>query len=189
MIPLDRYPKDITLRDGTRLSLRPMEATDAAALWNFFRGLPGIDKAHIREDVDRQEAVERWARSLDYRTVLPILAMLSDRVVGTVTLFRNTSGWKQRVGVVRILIDPEFRHRGLGTALIREVRHLGEKSALAHLVAEVIEEQQDAIRALERMGFERAVVYRNYANDRAGHLHNLVVLLYPMTASGDETFY
>ncbi len=189
MISLERYPKDITLRDGTRLSLRPMVAEDAGALWSFLRGLPAIDKAHIREDVDRPEAVERWAQSLDYRTVLPILAMLPDRIVGTVTLFRNTSGWKQRVGIVRILIDPGFRHRGLGTALIREVRHLGEKSALAHLVAEVIEEQRDAIRALERMGFERAVVYRNYANDRGGHLHNLVVLLYPMTASGDATFY
>ncbi len=189
MVSLERYPKDIALRDGTRLTLRPMEVGDAGALWAFFAELPAIDKAHIREDVDRREVVERWARTLDYGAVLPILALLGDRVVGTATLFRNTSGWKQRVGIVRILISPDFRHRGLGTALIREVRHLGEKGALVHLVAEVIEEQQDAIRALERMGFERAIVYRNYANDRAGRLHNLVVLLYPMTGSGDEVFY
>jgi RimJ/RimL family protein N-acetyltransferase len=189
MISLERYPKDITLRDGTRLTLRPMTAEDAGALWAFFAELPAIDKAHIREDVDRREVVERWARSLDYGAILPIVALLDGRIVGTVTLFRNTSGWKQRIGIVRILIAPDFRHRGLGTALIREARHLGEKGALVHLVAEVIEEQQDAIRALERMGFERAVVYRNYANDRAGRLHNLVVLLYPMTGSGDEVFY
>ncbi len=189
MISLERYPKDITLRDGTRLSLRPMVAGDADALFDFLGELPAIDKAHIREDVDRREEVERWARSLDYGTTLPVLALLSGRIVGTVTLFRNRSGWKQRIGVVRILIAPDFRHRGLGTALIREIRHLGEKGALVYLVAEVIEEQQDAIRALERMGFERAVVYRNYANDRAGRLHNLVVLLYPMTGSGNEVFY
>lgn len=189
MISLERYPKDITLRDGTHLSLRPMVAEDAGALWSFLQELPGIDKAHIREDVDRRDAVERWGQSLDYGTVLPILAFLEGRIVGNVTLFRNRSGWKQRIGIVRILIAPDFRHRGLGTALIREVRHLGEKGALVYLVAEVIEEQQDAIRALERMGFERAVVYRNYANDRGGRLHNLVVLLYPMTGSGDEVFY
>ena len=56
-------------------------------------------------------------------------------------------------------------------------------------MAEVIEEQQDAIRALEPHALERAVVYRNYANDRAGRLHNLVVLLHPMTGSGEEVFY
>ncbi len=189
MISLERYPKDITLRDGTRLTLRPVAAEDGGALWSFLRELPAIDKAHIREDVDRREAVEEWARSVDYGTVLPVLAIASGRIVGTVTLFRNIAGWKQRVGIVRILIAPDFRHRGLGTALIREIRHLGEKGALVYLVAEVIEEQQDAIRALERMGFERAVVYRNFANDRGGRLHNLVVLLHPMTGSGEEIFY
>ncbi len=189
MISLERYPKDIALRDGTSLVLRPMVPEDSGALFAFLQELPGIEKAHIREDVDRRDAVERWAQSLEYGTVLPILALREGRVVGNVTLFRNRSGWKQRVGIVRILIAPDYRHRGLGTALIREVRHLGEKGALVYLVAEVIEEQQDAIRALERMGFERAVVYRNYVNDRVGRLHNLVVLHYPMTGSGDETFY
>ncbi|MGE5188988.1 MAG: N-acetyltransferase family protein [Gemmatimonadota bacterium] len=189
MISLDRYPKDITLRDGTRLSLRPAGPDDAERLWHFFRELPEIDKSHVREDVDDRDAVRRWAESVDYGTVLPIVALSEDRIVGSVTLFRDRSGWKQRVGIVRVLISPEFRHRGLGTALIREVRHVGEKGALNYLVAEVIEEQQDAIRALERMGFERAVVFRNYANDRRGHLHNLVVLLHPLAGSDEEIFY
>lgn len=189
MIPLERYPKDVILRDGARVSLRPMVPEDADRLWSFLRQLPEIDKSHFREDVDSRDAVERWAKSLDYDTVLPILAIREDRIVGDVTLFRNKSGWKQRIGIVRILISPDFRKRGLGTALIREIRHLGEKGSLTYLVAEVIEEQQAAIRALERMGFERAVVYRNFANDRGGRLHNLVVLLHPMSGSGEEIPY
>jgi len=189
MIPLDRYPKEITLRDDTRAVLRPMIREDADGLWNFLRGLPEIDKSHFHEDVDRRDAVELWAKSLDYEAALPILALRGDRVVGTVTLYRNRTGWKQRVGIVRILIAPDVRHLGLGTAMIREIRHLGEKLALNYLLAEVIEEQQAAVRALERMGFERAAVYRNFVNDRNGHLHNLVVLLHPMSGLGKETFY
>jgi len=121
------------------------------------------------------------ANSIDYDTALPILAIDGDRVVGSATLYRNGTGWKQRIGIVRILIAPEYRHLGLGTAMIREIRHLGEKVALNYLLAEVIEEQQAAVRALERMGFERAVVHRNFVNDRKGDLHNLVVLLHPMS--------
>jgi ribosomal protein S18 acetylase RimI-like enzyme len=139
--------------------------------------------------VDRREVVERWAKSLNYDAVLPILAIQGDRVVGSVTLYRNKTGWKQRIGIVRILIAPDHRHLGLGTAMIREVRHLGEKVALNYLLAEVIEEQQAAVRALERMGFEKAVVYRNFVNDRKGHLHNLVVLLHPMSGLEKERFY
>ena len=84
------------------------------------------------------------------------------------------------MGIVRILSAPDFRHLGLGTAMIREIRHLGEKGALTYLVAEVIEEHLSAVRALERMGFERAMVYRNFANARKCHVHILVVILHPM---------
>lgn len=189
MIPLDRYPKEITLRDGARAVLRPMVPEDAGGLWDFLRHLPEIDKSHFHEDVDRREVVERWAKSLDYDAALPILAIQGDRVAGSVTLYRNRTGWKQRIGIVRILIAPDFRHKGLGTALIREIRHLGEKLALNYLLAEVIEEQQAAVRALERMGFEKAVVYRHFVNDRKGRIHNLVVLLHPMSGLEEETFY
>jgi RimJ/RimL family protein N-acetyltransferase len=189
MIPLDRYPKEITLRDDARVVLRPMIPEDANGLWSFLRQLPEIDKAHFHEDVDRREEVEGWAKSLDYDTALPILAVKEDRVVGSVTLYRNRTGWKQRVGIVRILIAPDFRHLGLGTAMIREIRHLGEKLALNYLLAEVIEKQQAAVRALERMGFEKAAVYPDFVNDRKGHVYNLVVLLHPMSTLGKETFY
>lgn len=189
MIPLDRYPKEISLRDGARVTFRPMVREDADLLWEFFRQIPLEDKMYLREDVDSREEVDRWARNLDYDTVLPILAFSEGRVVGDATLHRNRTGWKQRVGTVRILIAPDFRHRGLGTAMIRELRHLGEKASLHYLLAEVIEKQQTAVRAFEKLGFERAVVYRNYVNDQHGRLHNLVVLLYPMSLSEDEEFY
>ncbi|MCL5884110.1 MAG: GNAT family N-acetyltransferase [Deltaproteobacteria bacterium] len=188
-IPLDRYPRDISLRDGARITLRPMTREDVDRLWAFFREIPSIDKIFFREDVDRREVVERWAEQLDYDVILPILALHGDRVVGDATLHRNGSGWKQRVGTVRIQIAPDFRHRGLGTAMIREIRHVGEKAALNYLLAEVIEEQQGAIGAFEKMGFERAVVHRNFVNDQKGMLHNLVVLLYPMSVSDEEAFF
>jgi RimJ/RimL family protein N-acetyltransferase len=189
MISLDRYPKEITLRNDARAVLRPLVPGDAEGLWEFLRQLPEIDKSHFHEDVESLPVVERWAKSVDYATALPIIAMQGDRVVGTVTLYRNRTGWKQRIGIVRILIAQDFRHLGLGTAMIREVRFLGEQAALNYLVAEVIAEQQAAVRALERMGFEKAVVHRKYVNDRNGHLHDLVVLLYTLSGHQQEMFY
>jgi len=189
MISLERYPREITLRDGARLTLRPMVPEDADRLWDFFRRIPPEDKMFFREDVSRKEVVERWAEHLDYDSVLPILALEGDRVVGDATLHRNKTGWKQRVGTVRVQIAPDFRKRGLGMSMIREMRHLGEKAALHYLLAEAIEEQQPAIRAFEKMGFVHAVVYRNFVNDQKGALHNLVVLLYHMAYSEEEMYF
>ncbi len=189
MISLDRYPKQIRLRDGARLTFRPMVREDADRLWDFFRRIPPEDKMYFREDVSNKETVQRWADHLDYHSILPILALEGDRVVGDATLHRNRAGWKQRVGTIRIQIAPDFRQRGLGTAMIREMRHLGEKSALRNLLAEAVEEQQAAIRAFEKMGFARMAVYPNFVNDQKGRLHNLVVLVYPMPYSEAEMVF
>src|SRR3989339_240980 len=191
MIDLERYPREVTLRNGATLVFRPMGRDDVDRLWVFFQRIPPEDKMFFRQDVSRREAVQRWADTLDYGLVLPILALEGDRVVGDATLHRKRTGWKQRVGVVRVQIAPDYRHLGLGTAMVRELRHLGEKSALHYLMAEVIEEQAAAVRAFEKMGFVRGATYRNFVNDQEGGLHNLLVLLYRMSSSsyGPEEAY
>jgi RimJ/RimL family protein N-acetyltransferase len=189
MIELDRYPREIALRNGVKLVFRPMTRDDVDRLWIFFQQVPPEDKMFFRQDVGRREVVQHWADTLDYGLVLPILALDGGRVVGDATLHRQRTGWKQRVGVVRVQIAQDFRHLGLGTAMVRELRHLGEKSALHYLMAEVIEEQSAAVRAFEKMGFVRAATYRNFVNDQKGGLHNLVVLLYRMSATSDDLHY
>ncbi len=180
MIPLTRYPKDYVLRDGTRLLFRPMVPGDVDALWDFYRLIPREDRLYFREDIDHRDVVRKWAEELDYATVLPILAFDGARVVGDATLHRPRSGWKRRLGFIRIQVAPDFRHRGLGTAMIRELRHLGEKMALRYLIAEIIEEQQAAVRSFEKLGFEKVVVLPNYVSDADGRFHNLAVLHYAM---------
>jgi RimJ/RimL family protein N-acetyltransferase len=182
-LPLDRYPREIVLRSGTRLLLRPMVREDADSLWAFFRRIPPGDRMFFRQDVSRRETVQRWADTLDYNRILPVLALDGGRVAGDATLHRRTAGWKQRVGVVRVQIAPDYRHQGLGTAMVRELRHLGEKAGLRYLMAEVIEEQSAALAAFEKLGFARAAVYRDFVNDQGGRLHNLVILLYAMPST------
>jgi len=177
---LDRYPREIVLRNGARLVLRPMVRQDADRLWEFFQRIPAQDRMFFRQDVSHLDTVQRWADTLDYRRILPILAWDGDRVAGDATLHRRVSGWKQQVGVVRVQIAPEYRHQGLGTAMIRELRHLGEKAGLRYLKAEVIGVQEAALAAFEKLGFARAVVYPDFVNDQRGRLHDLVVLLYAM---------
>jgi RimJ/RimL family protein N-acetyltransferase len=186
MIDLERYPREITLHTGVTLVFRPMDRDDVDRLWVFFRQIPPEDKMFFRQDVSRREVVQHWADTLDYGLVFPILALDGGRVVGDATLHRQKTGWKQRVGVVRIQVAPDYRHLGLGSAMIRELRHIGEKSALHYLMAEVIEEQAAAARALEKLGFVRTATYRNFVNDQEGRLHNLLVLLYRMSSSPDD---
>jgi GNAT superfamily N-acetyltransferase len=66
--------------------------------------------------VSKREVIEAWARELDYEKVLPLLAVVGDNIVGDATLHRRKAGWTSHVGKVRIVIDKDYRGKGLGTA-------------------------------------------------------------------------
>ncbi len=177
---LERYPRYITLKDGTKILLRPMSRGDGEKLWEFFQSIPEEDKIYFKDDVTKKETILRWEEELDYERVLPILAWDGDRVVGDATLHRRKKGWKSKVGDVRVVIHQAYRSKGLGTALIRELKSIASKSALNYLVAEIIEDQKAAIAAFEKMGFEHKARYEDFVTDWRGKTHNLVVLVYPL---------
>jgi len=121
----------------------------------------------FRQDVSRREVVQHWADTLDYGLVLPILALEGDRVVGDATLHRQKTGWKQRVGVVRVQIAPITGTRARDRDGPRTPAPRGEVGApLPHGRGD--RGAGAAVRAFEKMGFVRAATYNNFVNDQRG---------------------
>ena len=81
---LDEYPKSITLKDGSSVTLRPMVKQDEKALLDFFGSLSKADMLYLRDDVANANVIKNWANNIDYDRVLPILeigrASCRDRV-------------------------------------------------------------------------------------------------------------
>lgn len=63
---LTTYPKDVPLRDGTQITLRPMTSKDAEPLLAFFRQIPEEDRYYLKEDVADAAVIRRWTAELDY---------------------------------------------------------------------------------------------------------------------------
>ncbi len=177
---LERYPRTITLRDGSEILLKPMEKEDVEALWHFFMDIPVEDKIYFKDDVSKRSTIESWAKELDFNRVLPILAWDGERIVGDATLHRSKRGWKSKVGDVRVVIDRQYRSKGLGTALIRELKSLGSKTALNYLVAEVVASQSRVVKTFEKMGFEKMATLPDFVTDWSGKTHGLEILTYPL---------
>ncbi|MER3420357.1 MAG: hypothetical protein C4290_07460, partial [Chloroflexota bacterium] len=97
---LDGYPKTLTLADGTTVTVRPLRATDQAALLAFFRGIPAEDRWWLREDVCDPEVIRRWTVELDYDRVLPLVALVENRIVADATLHRRGFGARHHLGEV-----------------------------------------------------------------------------------------
>ena len=89
------------------MHLRPMTLDDHAAVMHLLRGIPGI----CLSDADSHEAVAVY---LQRNPNLSWVALVEDRIVGCLM-----AGHDGRRGYLNHLaVDPAFRQRGIGTALV-----------------------------------------------------------------------
>ncbi len=191
-MPLREFPKQVQLRDGTAITLRPMVRDDRDGLRDFFQRLSPEDRQFLKDDVARPEIVEDWTRDLDYDRVLPILALHEERIVGDATLHRQPHGWMRHVGEVRVSTDPFFRRRGLATVLAREIFYLALQAGLDKMVAEVAADQVAALKVFGRLGFQQEARLAGQIVDLHGRKHDLVILttdIPALMAKMQETFY
>ena len=191
-MPLREFPKQIALRDGTPVVLRPLVAADERALLDFFRRLSPEDRQFLRDDVTRADLVRAWCREPDFDRVLPILAEQDGEIVGDATLHRHPVGWMRHLGEIRVTTDPFVRRRGLASALAREIFYLALQAGLDKMVAEVAADQLPAAKVFEKLGFRREARLAGQIVDVQGRRHDLLVLSTDIPAlmqKLEETFF
>jgi ribosomal protein S18 acetylase RimI-like enzyme len=171
------YPKKVRLQSGTSVTIRPMVKEDADKLYAFFSRVPREDRLFLRDDVSIRDVIDSWTQELDYEKVLPLVAEVGGNMVGDATLHRRKFGWTSHVGKVRLVIDKDYRGKGLGTVLIEELIDIAKKAGLEQLVAELMSNQTGALSAFKRLGFEKEAVFFNYVKDQMGEERNLVVMI------------
>ncbi|HEY7270022.1 MAG TPA: GNAT family protein [Dehalococcoidia bacterium] len=182
MFEIGIYPKKVTLRDGTSITLRPMTNEDAEGLLQFFLAIPEHERWFLKEDVTSPRVIQHWAEGIDYRRALPILAQTEDgKIVADAVLIRHRGGSRAHMGEFRVVVSEDFRHRGLGATLIREVCDIANDAGIERIMAEmVVGAEDDAINAAEWLGFYKVATIEAMAKDQNGHDCDVVVMMMPL---------
>ncbi len=183
---IGKYRQLVTLNDGTRVLLRPLVKEDRDALLEFFAPVTRDDLKFLRNDVTNREMVVGWAENVDYRRVLPLVAVMNGRIVGDASLHLRGPGPARHIGDVRIFLPKEFRRRGLGAAMLRSLIDLARKFGLQQLVAEIVADQLKVIHAFESLGFEQRALYRDYFMMPDGETHDVAALILSLAAKKEE---
>jgi RimJ/RimL family protein N-acetyltransferase len=173
---LERYPQQITLKDGTELVLRAMNKQDERAIITFFEGLEDADRLYLRNDVSSYRVVREWFSNLNYNRVFPLLAVHDGRIVANATLHRKPFGWMRHVGEIRIVVAPDFRKKGLAYTMFTELIHTAAEAGLDKLTAEMAASQTGAIEVFRKMGFKDDITLKGYIKDAKGDVHDLLVM-------------
>lgn len=170
------YPKMVKLKTGEEVMLRPLVRTDKEPLLEFFRRLPERDRMFLRDDVAKEETVSKWTREMNYNRVLPIIAEHHGRIIADATLHRREHSWTRHVGEIRIVIDEKWRGRGLGSILVKEIYGQARKRGIEKLIAEMADDQKDAMRVFEKFGFSNEAILKGHVIDADGNHHDLIIM-------------
>ena len=85
----EAYPTDIMLRDGDKVSVRPLEPDDKVRLLEFFGRIPEEERYYLKENVASAKIVNGWTAHMDFSKVIPIVAVAGDAIVADATLHLN----------------------------------------------------------------------------------------------------
>ena len=120
-LQLQKFPKVIALKDGTKATLRPLRRDDEKDFHQLFQGIPEPERMFIKHRVTDIEVIRDWCRDIDYGRNLPLVALIGGKIVGDATLHQQLGGWRRHIGRVSVLVHPQHRGRGLASALVSEI--------------------------------------------------------------------
>ena len=173
---LQKYPKEIKLKDGSKSRLRPLRKDDEKSFYEFFQGIPEAERMFIKHRIADPKVINQWCQNIDLGKNLPLLALIDGKVVGDATLHQQLGGWKRHIGRVSVLVRPEFRGRGLARALVSEIVSLARNLGLDKVEAEFIGEQEAAIKMFALLGFSNLVRLEDYVKDMQAITHDYVLM-------------
>ena len=170
------YPKTVKLKDDVKVTLKLMVDDDLDSLLEFYQSIPESDRLFLRADMTNKKNLELRFGKLDYDTIYPILAQIDGKIIGIATLFRAEFGWKRNLGEVGVLISLDYQRKGLATIFVRELFFHALKAKIYKLKAEMIETQDSAIAAFERLGFRKEATLKKHVTDVRGRRRDLVLM-------------
>ncbi|TAK97617.1 MAG: GNAT family N-acetyltransferase [Verrucomicrobia bacterium] len=175
-LELQKFPKQITLKDKSKVTLRPLRREDEKNFHALFLTIPEQERMFIKHKVTDPAVIAEWCQNIDLGRNLPLLATSDGKVLGVATLHQQLGGWKRHIGRVSVLVQPDVRGRGLARAMVSEIVEIARNTGLEHVEAEFIGEQAAAVHMFAMLGFSQFMVLENYVKDMQAINHDYVFM-------------
>jgi ribosomal protein S18 acetylase RimI-like enzyme len=175
-LQLQTFPKTISLKDGGKVTLRPLRPNDEKDFHQLFLDIPEPERMFIKHRVTDVEVIHDWCQNIDYGRNLPLVALVGGKIIGDATLHQQLGGWKRHIGRVSVLVHPQFRGRGIARALVSEIVDIAREAGLEKVEAEFIGEQAAGIKMFALLGFSQLLRLEDYVKDMQAVSHDYILM-------------
>ncbi len=168
--------KTYKLKDGKEIIVREMTDNDLEASLRFFQSFPSNELKYFRTDVTKKENVKKRIDLIKTGLVHRIIALYNNEIIADGALELSPFEWEKHIGEIRIFIHPNYRRKGLGMIIARELYFIASAEKLEKIIARMMRTQEDAIKIFRKLGFHHEIVLDDFVKDRAGHPQDLIIM-------------
>ena len=173
---LEEFPRRVASADKLMCTVRPLRQEDEIVLCDFMMGLKEEDRLFIKGPCSDTDLFMDWCQGVDYESNLPLLAMEDERIVALGILHQRQGGWKRHIGLLNVMVDPDYIGHGLVHLLIRSLVGLGKHAGLMRLEAELMGDRPNFIEAFRGAGFDELARVQDYVEDMKGRSRDYVLM-------------
>jgi GNAT superfamily N-acetyltransferase len=186
-LELQKYPKEIKVKDNSLVRLRPLKRTDEKDFHALFLTIPEAERMFIKHRVTDLAVIHDWCENIDLGRNLPLLATDGGKILGVATLHQQLGGWKRHIGRVSVLVQPAVRGRGIARSLVNEIVEIARATGLEKVEAEFIGGQTTAIHMFAMLGFSQLLKLEDYVKDMQAITHDYVLMGLDLTTDEEYT--
>jgi acyl-CoA hydrolase/RimJ/RimL family protein N-acetyltransferase len=149
--------REVTLRDGRAVRVRPTRTTDAGALQELFYRLPENDvrTRFFQKLTSLTDAAAQHLCSVDYEDEMAFAAAVGppqrERIVGTCCYYRSRAGGLADVGYI---VDPEWQGASLGRLLHERLVEYAREHDVRGFTADVLLGNAAMLKVFRRPGHD-----------------------------------
>jgi len=153
-------PREFTLKNGKKITVRQAELNDAEALLRYVEEIFKDDKfllttrREIAEDLTVEKQRERIEKYLNKSGMIILIAEVDGVIAGASGVDNDSKKRRRHVGRIGMSILKEYRGIGCGTALLQSIIEWAkEDKIIEKLGLEVFANNAGAIGLYKKLGF------------------------------------
>ncbi len=160
---------------------RLMTPEDRDVALDFVRKLPARDLFYLMNDIRDPTEMSLWIEGIRKHRIVTVLAECRGRLIGYGALTIGHLPWTRHLGEVRILVSSDWRGRGLGKFLAKEIFAIAHDLGLRRIIARLTSTQVPARYVFQHVGFHIEAVLADCIIDNDGNAQDLLIMSYDMS--------
>jgi RimJ/RimL family protein N-acetyltransferase len=168
--------KTETLKDGTHVLIRDQTQDDLDLLMDFYMDLPEEDRRYLRVDVTDRDVVRQRLELSEGDFLFRRCGFENAKIVATGALEIFPDAWRKHQGEIRVIVGRDFRRRGLGLVMMRELYLMALEKDVELLVTRMLRPQIAARHICRKLGFREELMVPDYLHDLTGATQDMVLM-------------